>query len=529
MNSKGQETYRFTIITPVHVGSGEKLGGNTDIKVEGNQCIVVDMESLFLKLKDNLSALNAFDTEEFNLSNLLKTHRINAGTVQKYRIANTDNIRFGFRFEIQEMIKTGMGKPYLPGSSIKGAIRTVILWHLTQTEDISHVLKEILNSDVKEQRADDRLDKELFGADPNHDFMRGLQTGDAAFELSDMKLIESKVLSLTDNGFGWKRMGRDGFNASNPQQATSLYCEGLKSGAVGVGTIKIEDFLFDNDLAKKALNFSGKKSLLMDLPQKCNEFAGKFIAEEITFFETCGMKEMAEFYHNLQKEIPEDNHSFLLHLGWGTGWRGMTGNFVEEDVLKEIRKRFGLGKIYCTKCNKEAKVDGKKIGYYFCFECKKSFPMSDEALFPVFPKTRKITFVNENPHEPLGWVKIERITADKKEAESAVSVFAATIPQQSEFMQHFEDFRLRPAPENFRKFIETIKPENMAELEQLSFVRIKEHINIGFVKPLSEAEISEEVRKVLAVKMLEVIQKGKKWSIEKLENYKKLETFAGKK
>ncbi|MDM8552442.1 type III-A CRISPR-associated RAMP protein Csm5 [Desulfobacterales bacterium HSG2] len=227
--------------------------------------------------------------------------------------------------------------------SIKGAIRTVFLWHLIQSTDIRPALEGIIRSRVSDQRADDALDKKLFGKTPNYDFMRGLQVGDVEFPLSDMRVVESKVFNLTDKSGGWKKMGRNGFTGQDPKKATSLYCESLNPGSVSTGKMKTGDFLFDDPLAK-GLKFSdNKKELLAHLPEKCNAFARHFIANEITFFEFCKMGQMVNFYSRLQEEIPEDNAGFLLHLGWGSGWRGMTGNYMDADMLKKLRVRFNLG------------------------------------------------------------------------------------------------------------------------------------------------------------------------------------------
>jgi len=535
------KTYRFTVITPVHVGSGVKLG-KTDIARQGSLLTVVDMESVFSKYKGDLSVFdNVFENRDFDLFGFLKTHKIPINEVKKYSIANPDSIRFAS--DILEMIKTGMGNPLIPGSSIKGAIRTVIWWHLVQSEKNQAVLKEELtkvikskNRDLKEQRADDELDKNLFGENPNHDFMRGLQVGDVEFRLSDIKLLDCKVLNLTsENGYGWEKMGRNGFITPDPKKATPLYCESLNPKATAAGKMKIEDFLFDDDLAKP-LNFSGKKELLDNLPEKCNEFAKTFIADEIAFFKSCNMQEMVNFYTDLEKKIPADNSSFLLHLGWGSGWRGMTGNYLEDylekDDFAKLRIRFNLGKSH-----------------------------SD-----IFPKTRKIAFQNGKPAYPLGWIKIclvsassdnklvlsekpqtvsqsvqnkssdsvsskivgdkERISVGKPALKPAV-VSAPAIPRQTELMQNFQDFRLNPSPESFAEFAEFAEQITAEESEELKNISLKNlGIHIGYAAPLLSSSAPGQIKKILAAKLLEVIQKSDKWNAKKLEAYKKLEHIA---
>jgi len=530
-------TYRFSVITPVHVGSGVKLG-KIDIVPQGSKLIVVDMESVFSRFENNPSVLNHFGGNDFKIKDFLDQHKIKANTVKKYAIENPDNISLGFKSEVLEMIKTGMGNPLIPGSSIKGAIRTVIWWHLVQSEKNQAVLKEELtkvikskNRDLKEQRADDELDKNLFGENPNHDFMRGLQVGDVEFRLSDIKLLDCKVLNLTsENGYGWEKMGRNGFITPDPKKATPLYCESLNPKATAAGKMKIEDFLFDDDLAKP-LNFSGKKELLDNLPEKCNEFAKTFIADEIAFFKSCNMQEMVNFYTDLEKKIPADNSSFLLHLGWGSGWRGMTGNYLEDylekDDFAKLRIRFNLGKSH-----------------------------SD-----IFPKTRKIAFQNGKPAYPLGWIKIsagnasadnksvpnekpqtvslsaqssadkEKVSVEKpalKQTASPAPAARLQEPRQTELMQKFQDFRLNPSPESFAEFAEFAEQITAEESEELKNISLKNlGIHIGYAAPLlSSSRIPDDIKKILAAKLLEVIQKSDKWNAKKLEAYNKLQLIS---
>jgi len=492
MKEIGINEYRYILKTPVHVGSGEKLG-QIDFTLSRNQCIVIDIDSLLQKLKDNSQALYEFSNENIRLDNFLTKYEISPSQIQKYTIDNPDKIR---PRDILENIKTGMGRPLLPGSSIKGAIRTILLWYLIKTSNdktISGLIKSIINSSVKKEHADSKIDNYFFGSDPNHDFLRGLQVGDVEFKVADMKLVETKVLNLKDsNSFGWKKMGRQGFTNPDHKKATPIFCETIREGATSDGRLKIDDFLFENFLCAEELGFSDKKELLASLPDKCNEFSRAFIDSEIKFFDNCKMQEMVKFYSNLRNEMPRDNKAFLLHLGWGTGWKSMTGNWLNDEVLEKLRKRFLLGKF----------------------------------MLPVFPKSRKIAFIRGLPLLPFGWIQVERLHANEADAKTAEKSKQTVEVSKSEFIKNFDEFRLRPSPENFRAFIENIKPEQISELKELSFKTVKDSINIGFVTPLLESNIPEDIKKILARKLLEIITMGKKWSKNKVEKYHQLENIA---
>jgi hypothetical protein len=344
---------------------------------------------------------------------------------------------------------------------------------------------ENIRPGVKAERADDKLDKLLFGENPNHDFMRGLQVGDVEFSLSDMQAVESKVMNLVGNNqLRWKRMGRNGGNFPDPRGATAIHCEALKPMAVSVGKMKVDGFLIDEAVAG-LLGFSDEqRELLTHVPEKCNEFARQFIGDEISFFEACEMQPMLQFYKQLQQQIPKNDSGFLLHLGWGSGWRSMTGNYLEGDMLGKLRQRFSLG----------------------------------NAHSEIFPKTRKIAFENGNPAYPLGWVKVEKKT-------DVSSKSGPPKPKKSEFMENFDGFRLRPSPENFLGFAGKIRPEDAEELKSVSLKEVQS-ISIGYAKPFLSCDLPVGIRKTLAEKLLEVIKPNKKWNAKKRENYEQLRAAA---
>ena len=82
-------------------------------------------------------------------------------------------------------------------------------------------------------------------------------------------------------------------------------------------------------------------------------------------------------------------------------------------------------------------------------------------------------------------------------------------------------------PQTFADFLKGIKDDDREELNALSFKDMQSVINIGLVAVLESAEISEEIKKIIAQKMLEVCKKPDKKYDEKLEKYKKLQKIAG--
>jgi len=381
--------YKISIITPVHIGNGNKLS-QVDFVLDKGMLRVIDIDEVISKIQNNQKALaifnlqdnpealiNEFEQGRFNMKEFLDAYKISYSSVEKYSCrCSYSNPR-----EISEFMKTGLGRPYIPGSSIKGALRTVILWHLikdSKPKEVTDRLEQILNPDVGEKQDNNLLNKHLFGKNPNYDFLRGLQVGDAGFEIKDIAAGETKVLNIDENRqYGWKKLGKYGFTTHNHKEATSIFTEMLNKEATSEVAIKIESFLFDYPLAKKQLGFNDKKKYLTQLAKKCNEYAKEFIKNELDFYHSYKMNPLEKFYEQLQ--VPDDNDGFLLHLGWGSGWRGMTGNWLDDKYLRRFREKFSM---------------------------RKSF--GEWQQFPIFPKTRKIIFENNQPY-PLGWVKMEEV------------------------------------------------------------------------------------------------------------------------
>jgi len=361
--------YKLTILTPVFIGSGQELDGR-DTVLHRNTLIIIDINKIIEKISNNNRALNEFEQGVSDIKKFLDKYRIYYEDVKKYSIP-----ALRFRGRIKEFIKTGLGNPFIPGSSIKGAIRTVFLWHLIKKgnqQEIRNRLEEILEKKPKKQQADDKLDEHIFGKDPNYDFMRAMQISDAEFKISDLKVGEVKILDLKNkNSYGW--WTRKGI-VDKHYDAFLTFIEALKENYKSKVYIKNDKFLLENNNAKEKLEFNTKSEYFYELASKCNDYAREFIDSEYKFFYECGMNEMIKFYNDLQDQIPKDNNSFILHLGWGGGWKAMTGNWLDINYLKEFKgrfiSRFGLGK----------RVD--------------------------FPKTRRIVFENNHPSCATGWIKI---------------------------------------------------------------------------------------------------------------------------
>lgn len=102
--------------------------------------------------------------------------------------------------------------------------------------------------------------------------------------------------------------------------------------------------------------------------------------------------------------------------------------------------------------------------------------------------------------------------------------------EDDDLMARFNKLKLQCNPEKFLGFIKSVKKEEIPFLEKISLKDIKDVgsvVNIGIVERMEKVEISPDVLKAVAGKMLEVIKPHRKWDEKKYERYKKLCLMAG--
>ncbi len=128
-------TLQLTTVGPVHIGNGKTLG-KKDYFVKGSKIAIIDAKKFVgslnsQQLEDYLKFLNDTDSSQ-SLQKFLGRHHIHA--VANKCVAYTINEEFtpsrsgAYNYHgAEEFMKDVYGKPYVPGSSIKGMLRTAIL------------------------------------------------------------------------------------------------------------------------------------------------------------------------------------------------------------------------------------------------------------------------------------------------------------------------------------------------------------------------------------------------------------------
>jgi len=203
---------KYKTLTPVHIGSGRLFQGNFEYLYFQNEktVAIIDEEKVLSIIgEENMDKWLSIIENSEDLLKYLRT-RNNTITADDVSLRKLEVIGIPPQFDktIREQIHSGNGKPILPGSSIKGAIRTAIFTELLEIEQ--ELVKK--DSNIKIKRFDYKQKKEIsyftdkplmehfFGKDAKEDFFKLLRIGDVQFDKTVCILTETvnnKKLSIS--------------------------------------------------------------------------------------------------------------------------------------------------------------------------------------------------------------------------------------------------------------------------------------------------------------------------------------------
>lgn len=338
-------TVEAKIITPVHVGAGQekKLVKNIDffyVNRNGEKKIIlVDLPKIFQTLSENeratfLSLLSSGQTDKFG-NYLLNTRKIKP---EDFQIAKID-CSYEPEKEILPLTTIPAGDkriPYIPGSSLKGAIRSVIITHLYEQNNRNN------NNNRKTAPPDEEI---LLGPIENN-LMSLLQVGDFSFEKSQIDKIKTFNLINVKREYraGWKHDRRYSDHEFKPKGFV-ICCETFPTNSISRGFIRIKKERFDyinrnTRLPEYFASFT-KINTLEAIFALINQHTRRYLLSEKKFFEHYEDDEgytslIIQYIDKLLAQIPDNNNECLLHMGFGSGFHGITGNWKYPDDHSKV-------------------------------------------------------------------------------------------------------------------------------------------------------------------------------------------------
>ena len=355
-----------SVLTPLHIGTGRELLNEYDYAIHNGRTWRLNESAL-------LDAQNVADTEM--AATLARTPPAGLLQDQDFR-PDSGLFRYVLRgtprsgaegAQLREQIKDVFDRLYLPGSSLKGALRTALAWNVWRQRKMSPEIKEIGR---RRQWAGQGYEQEIFGRDPNRDFLRALHVSDSApMDAGHLLLLNARV------------MNRRG------DLAAPIEMEAIAPDTQFHLTLKVDDALFSEWAVHNRLRLNGK-DLLADLPRAVQNHSLTLARQEFTWFENINSaRQLAGFYQQVvSSRLPA--RRFLISLGWGTGWASKTFGphlQADPDFMERIVRDFRLAR-------------GRR-------QPGDPFPKSRRVVVQI-GRDRQGSPV-ERPVAPLGWCLIE--------------------------------------------------------------------------------------------------------------------------
>lgn len=265
---------------------------------------------------------------------------------------------------IREQIKDCYHRPYIPGSSLKGAVRTALAWAMLK-DGVIRLGKSMIGDSSRNAAKD--IMKKLFGDDPYHDLLRAMHV----FDTEPVSAGECMELSMVSIYSLARHAGKELLRPKGGGYRFPV--ETIRPGTNFTGEISFDNTLLAKEVAGR-LRFQRNLPYLRDFLSYCNQFARHLVDQEQIFSTRYDLAKVSRFYRQLAEtaaNLPKGEG--LLQISWGTGWTAKTvGTVFDQELMKFILQKFRLGR-------REAEV---------------------------FPKTRRYVEKNGAPEIPLGWIKI---------------------------------------------------------------------------------------------------------------------------
>ncbi|MCS7259675.1 MAG: type III-A CRISPR-associated RAMP protein Csm5 [Anaerolineae bacterium] len=370
----GYRIYRMTVrtLTPLHIGNGRELLNQYDYAIHGGHTWRINEAALLdAQLTDDPRL--ADQLAETPPAQLLRAHDFDPQSrFFRYVIKGTPRSTAPGAV-LREQLKDAYDRPYLPGTTVKGAIRTALAWTAWRSLKLR---PERARLERDRRFAAQWYEQELFsehsGKAPNKDTLRALHISDSQPVAPErLILVNARVLN---------RRGTLG---------APIELEALRPETELQLIVKVDRVLFSQWARQYGLHLR-LGDLLDQLPQVLRAYGEHRLRRELELLKDApNSGRLVRLYKEWQQEPLADNE-FLLQLGWGTGWEAKTfGSHLQSDpefmetLLRDPNYKMTRGR--------------RQPG--------DPFPKSRRVLVKV--ERSPNGQMREMPVVPLGWVLVE--------------------------------------------------------------------------------------------------------------------------
>ena len=362
---------KLETITALHIGSGDILQKDSDfvfgIDTEERSVVYVINPRKVLALigEENVDAWTVAIENGRSTEDIVKLYAPKA-SITDYSLHAIDSYMSSPAQQIKEFIRDGFDRPYIPGSSIKGAIRTAVLSSIAQAMNETDFFENVKN---KGYITPNTLEAKVFGKNPNNDVFRYVRVSDAF--VTSCRTAVCNMVNINERK-------EKSFWDTSKQMATEVLLPGAN--------VNFSLVLKQPERRPKDMPAAPKALCSIDaLLDVINNHTETLLTDEINIFKSKDVDTLSEEKVNSYIEqlkyllnivnACKGTHSAIMRMGHGSGWRFMTGAWLERLSDND----------FDAIVNKARPGNMKRYADY------------------NFPKSRRL---EEDECEPLGFVKI---------------------------------------------------------------------------------------------------------------------------
>lgn len=379
--------YRCTVLTPLLVGDGRKLSP-IDYMVWKDQVNVLDQRRIFRllargpRLDGYLAQLKKADKLEFaswgGFAQNFAGRRI---PFEHPSAAACWDRAKGESLHIPTFV-VGPEGPYLPGTAVKGALRTALLF-AKWGEGALLGLQQLPGERISKPSVAAGAEERALG-EARSSLMRAISVSDSTpVAASAMQICLLRVSTLQPRGqgryeLGWKQAPRGTADSRRIEESNPLFAEMAVPGTVFEGRWRENSFLSRPEVLR-ALNWAEPFTTAAAL-ESANRYAAELLRVHRRYAAWAGLATVDASLAQLEARLEAlraAGNACLLAMGWGAGLLSKTGwPDTENDTYRRLLS--------------ESAVYGRVL----------------QSGLP-FPKTRRIVFLGNRPAALPGWALLE--------------------------------------------------------------------------------------------------------------------------
>lgn len=369
----------ITTLTPVHIGNGTTYNRNIDFIQYNDKIGIIDENKVLSILGENyidqwVAAINKGNNEFINL---LKSRGWKQGDLEsvcsRIMVSRQPESK---ATQLKEIYRTNLKGITIPGSSLKGSIRTAVFDSFITEED--KTIEGLTMDDISSRRfgkikfESKKLEQRYLGKNANESSTRFIKVGDAHFTTTNAQVNEMQILNMYRSGWGFKR-------------GQQILLEAIPARAKAHFSFSIDKDLLKLNKLKEPHKWPGNKLSYLNSNQDIFTLINKFTRSLINFDwgnleneDLQDAEQLCSTYQQLNDQFDGlKEGECILRVGGNSGYLFTTGHWVGFDNVMDIS-------------NDDFNLLRKKV------------QRRDYSHMEMWPKTRKTT----NDSELFGFVKI---------------------------------------------------------------------------------------------------------------------------